>query len=194
MAGLLSDELVIFGRSPFINAVDVPRIISRYTTVGFNHFGQSFKPNYLFLFDRWYDPGLAEHIFYPSYFPPPLITTPIQVWESYLPTRSDSPLFSFSKRHNCIELGFRYFSPSAAISFAHAKGFKKIYLVGVDHVESDVKFDHFDGINSESSLTVKAHKAFKQFCYKSKIPIFQTNPAVSKDWDIPFTDIESLYV
>jgi hypothetical protein len=87
------------------------------------------------------------------------------------------------------------FTPSLAINWAILKGYKKAYLVGIDHVESDLEFKHHDGINHPSAMGPASHKSFKQYVYNCArhIKIFQTNPAVAKDWQLPFIEIEALY-
>lgn len=185
----MRSELVIFGRSPFLNTVDTAKLLSKYTTIGFNQFGRLFEPDFLFFFDQWYGGFIGNPVVYfPHWFKQ-------GKGIKYMPKPSDKPLLSGSKQDGMIVLGHKYFTVSIALNWAILQGFKRIYLVGIDHIESDEKFEHNDGTGCQSRLTVKAHQGLKRFVYAcaEHVEIYQTNPAVKGDWELPFIDIEELY-
>lgn len=181
-------DLVLFGRSPFINRIDVIEIARRYKTVGLNHFGESYGVDYLFYFDRFIEnwKGTPE-LFIPAWFP------------QYCPGKryrtqvSDGPIFP--AQSDPMILGHKYFTASLAINWAILQGFKTIYLVGIDHVETDKAFQHFDNIDHPVNLTAKAHECFKNYVYNGNkyVKIIQTNPAVKDAWDLDFINFEALY-
>jgi hypothetical protein len=182
----MRNELIIFGRSPFLNAVDLTRL-SAFSTIGFNQFGRLFEPDFLFFYDEWYDGFLGNPtVFAPHWFKQDCI--------KYVPKPSDFPLSRRYQGSN-ICLGHRYFTVSVALNWAILEGFKRVYLVGIDHVETDERFTHHDGTPCQSRLTPQAHKKLKQYVYNctQHIDIFQTNPAVKDGWELPFVHVEELY-
>jgi hypothetical protein len=189
MAILKKDELVIFGRSPFIAQADVPALIKRYTTIGFNHFGRQYRPDYLFMFDAYYAGYIPTVVFTPHHFPQ-------RHGMKYVPVPSNEPLLNQPHDPRGIRLAHKYFTVSIALNWALTQGFKKIYLVGIDHVETDRQFRHHDGNDLPSTLTPKAHKALKDYVYRcaEHADIYQCNPAVAPDWQLKYKDVKEFYV
>lgn len=185
-------DLVIFGRSPFISQVDVPRLLERYTTLGFNKFGELYPVDYLFFFDDYYPLHKAHQVFIPSYFAPGLNG------ERYTAIQQDTPIMNgdFPDKHpSRLFLAHKHYTVSLALNWALLAGFERIYLVGIDHVETDKQFIHHDGYDLPAELTPESHRALKQYVYEcaKHAEIYQTNPAVAADWDLPYKDIKELY-
>lgn len=183
----MKSELIIFGRSPFLSTVNIPALLSVYTSIGFNEFGRLFEPDYLFFYDAWYDGFIGSpEVYAPHWFK--------QGCNKYVPKPSDSPLVG--KLQNGMPcLGHRYFTVSVALNWAILQGFKRIYLVGVDHVEQQGRLEHHDGTLGISDVQPEAHKRLKQYVYNCTrhAEIYQTNPAVMDGWELPFRNIEELY-
>lgn len=185
------ESAVIFGRSPFINQVDVPRLIERYSTVGFNQFGQHYETDYLFFFDQYfYSFKGAPQVFIPEWFPAHHAGT------RYASKRVNKPILSrqTNKRGNLV-LGHKYFTTSLALNWLILQGYKTAYLVGVDHIETDKQFRHHDNQDLPSRLEPFAHQEFKRYVKRCLpyIDIVQTNSAVKNQWELPFLDVKCLY-
>lgn len=183
--------MIIFGRSLFLNDVDIPNLIKNYTTMGFNQFGRNYNPSYLVFYDSYYmgfDP--RSLVLMPKWFPQ-------KHGIKYAPKPSAKPFLQESKDvDGFLQLGHKYYSPSIGINYAILKGQRDIYLVGIDHVESDKSFVHFDGEESKPTLTPDSHIRFKEYIYNcaKHVNIYQCNPAVKDQWALPYKDIEELYV
>lgn len=200
----MSGAAILFGNSPFLHQVDIERLLPRYATVGFNGFGQHYPVDALFVFDRWFDTGLAKSCFHPVHIPAGATcrgrTTAFTHRASpkpFLP--NDQKRFAQQKHLRTASfpiLAFKYFTPSIALNWLLLQGcFQRVYLVGIDNVETDTRFQHHDGAVCNSQLTPKAHQAFKQYVYEcaKHIEIYQCNPAVADSWKLPFKDVEALY-
>lgn len=184
----MSKELVIFGRSPFVDTVDIPNLCQNYTTLGFNQFGRHHKVDYLFFFDAYYygyKAGAA--VYMPNWFEQ-------KSGIKYIRKPSVKPIFG-QQQDGMPVLGHKYFTVSLALNWALLQGFEKIYLVGIDHVETDTAFVHHDGDDCPSNLTPDAHGRLKDYVYAcaEHAEIYQCNPAVADDWKLPYRDVKTLY-
>lgn len=185
-------EVVIFGRSPFIGQVDIPNIAENYTTIGLNYFGHHFHIDYLFFNDVWCGWNCQpKQVLVPSTFDDKY------PGQRYKLISATSPVANRVKdADGHLKLAIQGFTVSLALDFAISQGFTKIYLVGIDHVESDELFEHYDDIPiGYCELTPLAHKQLKQYVYNCQqhADIFQCNPAVADQWDLPFKDVNELY-
>src|SRR5690606_4650366 len=150
------NSLVMFGRSPFLATVDVDRIHPSHKTAGFNEFGRLHRVDTLWFYDAFYDgfkpPG---KLFIPYWFNTP--------GERYAPRRVTRPYTEAGYQDGSLVLGHVNFTPSVALNWAILEGFSSVYLVGIDHVETDTKFIHHDGTPCNSNLTPTAHRQFKDY-------------------------------
>lgn len=185
----MKSPLIILGNSPFISQVDIPKLCELYTVVGFNGAARDFRIHHVFFFDKYYEGSHDKvKIHYQS-------NIPENVGSKYFARPSDKPLFGLHQE-GCPVYGFKHYTPSIALNWALINKRYKIYLVGIDHHESDTEFDHYDGARCYSILTPESHKNFKNYVYNCRIPgvsIFQTNPAVKDSWNLPYKDLEELY-
>ncbi len=183
-----SPELIIFGCSPFINQVDIPPLLERYDTIGINNFARYYPVDVVFSFDDRIPGHRALHAFVPNY-----LAKDGEI--PYIPVSSDSPLQGWQREKGVVKLGFKHFTVSLAVNWALLKGYKKIYLIGVDHVETVTSFTDFDGTYHPAELTQDAHRGLKQFIYRcaEQCEIYQCNPAVRDFWELPFKDVSDLY-
>lgn len=182
------DSAIIFGRSPFIEQVNVAALLPNYTTFGLNQFGRHHRVDYLFFHDAYYAGYKPTSVWMPDWFPQ-------QHGSKYHRVKSDKPLLGQVQKEGALCLGHALFTASLALNFAILKGFKTIYLVGIDHVETDKEFHHHDNDDRPSALTPVAHRVFKQFVYNcaDHADIWQCNPAVRADWQLNYKDIRELY-
>lgn len=185
--------LIIFGRSPFINDVNVERLIETYDTVGFNLFATHFPVTYSFCFDQYFSPVDSKTISFidarKQLRPPGAI--PVMP----VPGIEPIPIQSYTL-DGYIKLSRTNFTPCLALNYAIIKKYTDVYLVGIDHVETDTKFVHHDGIETRYGQNIQPilHTQFKTYVYNctKHINIYQTNPSVKDDWQLPFMDINSL--
>ena len=92
-------------------------------------------------------------------------------------------------------VGFCLYTCSSAVNFAYLRGYKNIYLIGVDLAEDNKPFTHWHGVTNTIPVSSVCAKQAKKYIYKYKklLNIFQCNPNISKEWDIPYCPIDQLY-
>jgi hypothetical protein len=182
-------EVIIFGCSPFINQLDIQPLLERYYTIGINNFARYYPVDVVFSFDDRIPGHKARHAFVPNY-----LAKDGDI--PYVGKSMDVPLLDWQTENGVICLGFKYFTVSLAVNWALLKGYKRIYLIGVDHVETDTSFTDFDGAFHPAELTQDAHRGLKEFIYRAaeRCEIYQCNPAVRDSWKLPFKDVSDLYV
>lgn len=181
------DRLVIFGRSPFINEIDVEAILRANPSAGINGFCKRYSTDYLFAFDGPIGAHKARIQFCPHWIE-------VEGVEK-LSIRHGGPLLTKEYQDGVLCVGFRYYTASMAVNWAALQGFKEIYLVGIDHIESQRDFDHFDQVDDPAELTPETHQGLKSFIADC-LPlskIYQTNPAVADDWPLEYKDVTTLY-
>ena len=137
-------ELLLFGRSPFINTLNLKNIdYNRFNVCCINYPIPNIRVHYVVSADSWTKPILA----------------PKTEWVS------QNTGWEFVKTDNIVQeegrLSWRIFSSSLAVNFAILRGYKTIYIAGVDLIEDDKPFIHYDGI-------VNTRKATKSGCIQEK--------------------------
>ncbi len=166
-------EIIILGRSPFINKVRLNDLKHELGSIN--------KPpcnvKYCFCID-----GVK--------FPIDNTTKVISPKTGY----NIIPAPNFDKKKKDV-LGFYRFTVSSAINWCYLNDYTDVFLVGIDHNENDSYFLHHDYSKSCSRKPFQPyeHKNLKNFIYqfKNRINIFQTNP--DTNWDLEYVDIKSLY-
>lgn len=184
-------NLIMFGRSPFVNTVDVAALHYRYETLGFNHFGKKHPVDYLFSLNEYIEPisprtrvfGHYEH------------DSPVGVKKiAYSADTGPCLVPEYKNGFRCY--AWYSFSPTAALDWAIAEGFDQVFLVGIDHVETDKRFEHNDGIDDHrgQNMIPELHQRMKSFVYAcaQHMEIFQCNPAVKDQWKLPYRSVEDL--
>lgn len=92
------------------------------------------------------------------------------------------------------DIMFVCYTSSSAVYIAQKMGFNRGYLIGIDHIEDDKPFTHYDGIINKGVATSFSNKLCKDYiCSVRGISLYQTNPTVKPQWDLPFMDIATLY-
>lgn len=171
-------KLLIFGRSPFINKIDLSKIdYNKYDVCCINYPIFDIRVHYVVSVDSWTNPVLA----------------PKTEWVS-VHTGWDFVKSFINHIHKDKQLSWACFSSSAAVSFAFLRGYKEVYLVGIDLNETNEPMQHYDGTLNSFTTKASVCKKEKEYIawYKDKIKIYQTNPDVKDAWDIPFKDINKV--
>ena len=92
-------------------------------------------------------------------------------------------------------VGFCLYTCSSAVNFAYLRGYKNVYLVGVDLAEDNKPFTHWHGVTNTLPVPTTCAKQAKEYLYRYKklLNLFQCNPNIAKEWQIPYCDISLLY-
>ena len=71
---------------------------------------------------------------------------------------------------------------------------KVAYLIGVDLKETTEPFDHWHGVKNTSHMHIEALQDEKKAIYKycNKMKIYQCNPDVANEWQIPYFKVKDL--
>jgi len=164
-------SLTLIGRSPFLNSVDLKRIKYKKAYINQN----LPDADYVISFDNLFKPNEVKC---------PYIA-PCNEYK----IQKNEPNFDKNKKNL---LGYCHFSASIGINYAYLNGFENVFLVGIDHNESEDRFLRFDNTTS-NPIERDLHKRFKEFVYKfkGKMNIYQTNP--DTNWDLDYIDIRELY-
>jgi predicted phosphoadenosine phosphosulfate sulfurtransferase len=165
-------ELIIFGRSPFINQLDLTKIdYLKYDVCCINFPIPNIKVRYVVAADVWVKPVLAPQ------------TEFISENTGWHFKKTPSEIIRKQK-----ELSWCYYSSSLAVNFAILRGYKTIYLAGIDLIEDNKPFNHYDGIINTKAATIEAVKTEKTYIKKlaQNIDIYQLNPIC--DW-LKYKDI-----
>ena len=181
-------QAIILGMSPFINSVDIPRLCRQYTTFGVNRIGYYFDVDYLFFYDWYHEGHRPSTVVIPNWFKEDGL--------KYVPKPCERPIVG-ATQDGLEVLGFRNFTVTSAFNYALCRGFRDIYLVGVDHVDTDGAFKHFDWGEyiDPPHMTPEVHHGVKSFICAGQqyANVYQCNPAVVDDWQLPYKDLNELY-
>ena len=166
-------KLIIFGRSPFINKLKLKNIdYNKFDVCCINYPIPNIKVHYVVSADYTVNPTLA----------------PKTEWIS------QNTGWCFKKTEKIIQeqeiLSWCIYSSSLAVNFAISRGYKEIYLGGIDLVEDNKPFVHYDGIVNIKPASIsgvqKEKEYIKALATKYGVDLYQLNP--DADW-LPFKDI-----
>lgn len=168
-------DCLIIGRSPFVNQVKWNKIdFSKYFVICINYPVPDIPVDIVIARDDTPNPVLAPAT-------------------KFISPKTNYHFTEKATENNDIE--FCCYTSSSAVYLASKMGFKRVFLIGIDHVEDDKPFVHYDGIVNKGVATSFSNRLCKNYIcqYKSKMSIYQTNPQVSNQWDIPYKSIKTLY-
>lgn len=190
-------ELIIIGGSPFVNTVELPRINTDcFDILAINRQPLNIATKYLISHDSDFR---ACHT---------------QEEVKQIKQQSLNPVFIAPKtefihkttgwtyKYNEINLnknekwlGFCLYTCSSAVNFAYLKGYENVYLIGIDLEENNKPFTHWHGITNTINVAPSSAKQAKEYLYRYKklLNMYQVNPKVAKNWEIPYCRIERLY-
>lgn len=169
-------QTLLIGRSPFVNNVDWSRIdFDRFFVICINYPVPDIPVDIVIARDDTPDPVLAPA------------------------TKFISPRTNYKFKEKAVlpnDIEFCCYTSSSAVFLAHKMGFKKAYLIGIDHIEDDKPFTHYDGIVNKGVATITSNRLCKNYIcsYKDKMSLYQTNPNCKDSWDLPYLDIATLYI
>lgn len=190
-------NLIIFGGSPFINTINLKKIdIDNFDIMAINRPPLNIPVHYLICHDTDFRQCRTQEevkkVLQQGLNP--VFTAPKT--EFIHETTGWNWKFDYIS-HNLEEkcLGFCLYTCSTAINFAYLKGYKNIYLVGIDLAEDNKPFTHWHGVTNVIDVPIICAKQAKEYIYQYKkwLNIYQTNKQVKDIWDIPFCPIEKLY-
>ena len=170
-------ELIIFGRSPFINQFNFDKLdYDRFDICCINSKIPSLKRvDYIVSADEWVRPEIPEGC----------------EWISV------NNGWDIIKTERIIQqpqrLSWKHYSSDLAVNFAVMRGYKTIYLAGIDLVEDNKPFYHYDGImndyNAPAAGSRDEKELIKKLCEDAGVKIYQLNPEMN--W-LEFYDVGCL--
>jgi len=169
-------ELIIFGRSPFINRLDFDNLdYDRFDICCINSkIPQLKRVDYIISADEWCKPDIPDGCEWIS------VNTG---WELIKVHNND--IIQQPQR-----LSWKHYSSDLAVNFAILRGYKKIYLAGIDMVEDGKPLNHYDGILNTETTTpsgcLDEKVLIKYFASRFDVKIYQLNP--ESNW-LKFKDI-----
>lgn len=161
------DSIIIFGRSPFINQLNLSKIdYSKFDVCCINYPIPDIKVKYVVSMDRRVRPKLA----------------PKTEWVSKITGwffKKSKETLREGKSLSCL-----HYSSGLAVNFVILRGYKNIYLGGIDLIEENLPFSHYDGIVNSgvgNPTTRREEKEYiKALCNEAGVQIYQLNPEA--DW------------
>ena len=167
-------DCLLIGRSPFVNKVKWNKVdFDRFFVICINYPVPDIPVDIVIARDDTPKPVLAPAT-------------------KFISPRTGYKFVSEAKEDTDIE--FCCYTSSSACYLARKMGFKRGYLIGIDHIEDDKPFSHYDGIINNGVATSFSNKLCKNYISSLKgISLYQTNPTALKQWDLPFADIATLY-
>lgn len=190
-------DLIIFGGSPFVNTIELQRIdTNRFDILCINRPVHNIPVHYLIAHDcdfrachsqeevtKTLQKGLN-----PVFIAPKtefIHETTGWNWQfDYINTDPNKKL-----------VGFCLYTCSSAVNFAYLRGYKNVYLIGIDLAEDDKPFSHWHGIKNILGVPKTCAIQAKEYLYRYKkwLNIYQTNPEVKEIWNVEFCPIDRLY-
>lgn len=165
---------LIIGRSPFVNKVAWDKVDwDRFFVICINYPVPDIPVDVVVAKDEWVNPVLAPD------------------------TKFISPIKDYHFTDNPVsdkDIGFRMYSSTSAVYYAHKMGFKTAYLIGIDHKEDNKPYKHYDGIINKTPSSDSSNRIAKEYIQSfNDMLIYQTNPTVRKQWGLPYRSINSIY-
>lgn len=161
-------ELIIFGRSPFINKLNFNNLdYDRFDICCIN----SKIPNlnrvdYIVSADEWVKPEIPDGCEW------------ISVNNGWDIIKTEKIIAEEQR------LSWKHLSSDLAVNFALMRGYRIIYLAGIDLVEDGKPFYHYDGIMNKKPQAADGAKdekeVIKHLCELKGAKIYQINPEA--DW------------
>ena len=193
----MNKDLLIIGGSPFVNTIELPRInTNKFDILAINRQPLNIRTKFLIAYDDDFRAchtqeevrNVKEQGLNPVFIAPKTEfihkTTGWEFKRDYINTDKSKKI-----------LGFCLYTCSSAVNFAYLKGYKSIYLIGIDLKEDNKPFSHWHGITNIKNVPSSSARMAKQYLYRYKnmLNMYQVNPEVADIWDIPYYKKEKLY-
>lgn len=193
----MKDSIIIFGGSNFINEVNLKRIdLNRFDIMCINRPVHNIPVHYLIAHDVDFRAVHTQKEVQETLkqgLNPVFIAPKTEFIHETTGWNWKFDYISHSLNEKC--LGFCLYTCSTALNYAYLKGYKNIYFVGVDLKEDNKPFSHWHGVVNKKEVPVNCARQAKAYLYRYKklLNMYQCNPSVAKDWDIPYYPIDLLY-
>lgn len=166
-------DIIIFGRSPFINRLDLAKLdYDRFDVCCINKPIKNIKTKYLVSADAWVKPELDKDIEW------------VSIHSGWKIIKTDNVIQHEGK------LSWKHYSSDLAVNFAILRGYKNIYLAGIDLIPDGKGLVHYDGVVNEEPTnpegTIDAQNIIKLLAEMYRVNIYNVNP--SCDW-LEYRDI-----
>lgn len=186
---------IIIGGSPFVNTVDLPRInTDKFDIIAINRQPLNIKTKCLIAHDTDFRAchseqevqSILKQGLNPVFLAPKtqfIHETTGWKWKMNIVSHEDKLV------------GFCMYTCSSAINFAYLKGYKNVYLVGVDLEENNKPFTHWHGVTNLVAVPDACAKQCKDYMYQYQkwLNLYQCNPAIANQWNCDYKDIKNLY-
>ena len=188
-------DIIIIGGSPFVATIDLPRIdTDRFDIMAINRPVHNIPCHILVAYDddfrQAYKQEEVQSILSKGLNP------------VFLAPKTEfihkSTGWSFKQdyiSHEDKTLGFCMYTCSSAVNLAYLRGYKNIYLIGIDLKEDNQPFNHWHGVQNVKEVPISCAKRAKEYIYQYKkwVNIYQVNKEVMDIWDVEYCPIERLY-
>lgn len=171
----MTSELIIFGRSPFINKINFDKIdYDRFDICCINGSPPMLKRiDYVVSADDFCIPYVRPESEW------------VSVHSGWKLIKHEARIIQQEK-----ELSWKHLSSDLAVNFALLRGYKTIYLAGIDLVEDNKPFYHWDGVMNKRPQSAAGARDEKEFIKllgrRFGANIYQLNP--DSDW-LEFKDL-----
>ena len=157
-------HLIIFGRSPFINKLKLENInYNKYDICCINSPVPNIKKiDYLVSADEWVKPTIPDGCEWVSVN---------NGWELV----KGSDIIQQPQK-----LSWKHYSSDLAVNFAIMRGYKHIYLAGIDLIPDGKPFEHYDGVINTKTENADGIRdeilLIRKLADKYGVSIYQLNP------------------
>ena len=190
-------DLIIFGGSKFIQKVDLKKIdLDRFDIMCINRPVHNIPVHYLVCHDVDFRQCHSQQEVQDTLnkgLNPVFIAPKTEFIHETTGWKWKFNYISHSLDEKC--LGFCLYTCSTALNYAYLKGYKKIYFIGVDLKEDNKPFTHWHGVTNLIDVPINCAKQAKEYLYRYKkwVEIYQCNPAIKDEWEVPYCPIDRLY-
>ena len=188
-------DLIILGGSPFVNTVKLSHIdIKRFDIMAINRPPINIPIHYLIAHDKDFRAvhsqeeviKVKQKGLNPVFIAPKtefIHETTGWSWKPDIISKQDKLL------------GFCLYTCSSALNFAYLRGYKNVYLIGVDLAEDNQPFKHWHGVTNHTPVSSACARRVKEYLYRYKkyLNIYQTNEKVKDEWKVEYCPIDLLY-
>lgn len=192
---MTKDSILIIGGSNFVNEVDLKRIdLNRFDILCINRPVHNIPVHYVVAHDKDFKvahsqeevANIKKYGLNPVFLAPKtefIHETTGWKWKYDIISNQDKLL------------GFCLYTCSSALNFAYLRGYKNVYFIGVDLEENNKPFAHWHGVVNKKEVPINCARQAKEYLYRYKklLNMYQVNPKVAKQWQIPYIPIQELY-
>ncbi len=177
IAGSISKEIIIFGRSPFINKINFDKIdYNRFDICCINECLSKLKRiDYVVSADAFCTPYIRPETEWIS---------SNNGWKIVKSERIIQQERTLPDGRVEQQLSWKHLSADLAVNFAIMRGYKVIYLAGIDLIEGLEKQYHYNRTPYNHRYMDETHRSEKEYikklCEDAGVKIYQLNP--ESDW------------